>query len=99
MNWHEDFEDEPAVEDRMPYGLSPEEMSLLIIEAPLGVCEFCGVKGPREDFVKTGLDEYLTMDLDPNTLACPNCLEDHRLRWIVDDPSLFDCFTAVQFVN
>ena len=98
MNWTEDFGDEPGVEDRMPFGMSPEEMRDVLIAASLETCEFCGVEAHFEDLVETGTCEYYTMDVDPNTLACPECLENRRLKFIPKDPSLFDCFTPVEFV-
>ena len=96
MNLHEDFGDEPSIEERMPFGISPEEMREGMIEAFMGVCEFCGVSAPRDEFIETGMYEYRTMDLDPDTLACAECLEEHRLTFIPDDPSLFDCYTPVE---
>jgi hypothetical protein len=95
MGWHEDFADEPSVEERMPFGFAPEEMQAAIIAASFGVCEFCGEESMLEDLIESGMYEYYTMDLDPGTLSCADCLESHRLRFVPDDPSLFDCFTPV----
>jgi len=98
MTWQEDFEDEPSVEERMPFGITPEEMQAVMIEASLGTCDFCGEKSPLEDLIETGMYEYYTMDLDPGTLGCIDCLEGRRMRFIPDDPSLFDCYTPVNCV-
>ncbi len=95
MNLHEDFEDEPAVEERMPFGITPEEMHAAMVEASLELCKFCNESYPSEDWIETGMHEYCTMDSDPGTFACPECLEAYRMRFIPDDPSLFDCLTPV----
>ena len=42
--------------------------------------------------------EYYTMDLDPGTRICTECLESHRVRFIPDNPSLFDCYTPMACV-
>jgi hypothetical protein len=95
MNLDEDFEDEPAVEERMPFGITPEEMYAVMIEASQESCEFCNEAFHCEDLIETGMYEYCTMDLDPGTFACSECLERHRMRFVPDDPSLFDCLTPV----
>lgn len=99
MPWHEDFEDEPSVEERMPFGITPEEMQAVMVAASLGACEFCGEQAVLEDLIETGMYEYYSMDLDPGTLACADCLENHRLRFVPDDPSLFDCWTPAAISN
>ena len=95
--WHEDFEDEPSVEERMPFGLSPEEMRAVSIEASLDICENCHVQLPDDEFVVTGMDEYCTMDIDPGTKLCSECYDERRMQFIPSDPSLFDCFTPAIF--
>lgn len=95
MVWHEDFADEPSVEERMPFGITPEEMQAVMLEASLGTCEFCGEHVALEDLIETDTYEYYTMELDPGTLACPDCLENRRLRFVPDDPRLFDCMTPI----
>ena len=95
----EDFGDEPSVEERMPFGVSPEEMRAVSEEAMLSdCCEFCERLPDDGELVETGMYEYYTMDLDPGTLICVVCLELHRSQFIPDDPSLFDCYTPVAFV-
>ncbi len=96
MVWHEDFADEPSVEERMPFGITPQEMHAMMLEASLGTCEFCGAQAAIGEMIETGTYEYYTMDIDPGTLACPGCIENHRLRFIPDDPSLYDCLTPVE---
>jgi hypothetical protein len=95
MRWHEDFQDEPSVEERMPFGITFEEMQAAMVAASLGACEFCGEQALLEDLIETGTYEYYTMDLDPGTLACGECLENHRTQFVPDDPSLYDCYTPV----
>lgn len=97
--WHEDFADEPAVEERMPFGITPEEMRAVMEEAlQADCCELCTLAFAPEELVETGMYEYYTMDLDPGTRVCPECLESHRLGFIPDDPLLFDCCTPVACV-
>ena len=97
--WHEDFSDEPGVEERMPFGVSPEEMRAVMEEALQDdCCELCGLLVDPVDLIETGMTEYYQMDLDPGTRVCTECLESHRLQFIPDDPSLFDCYTPVVFV-
>jgi hypothetical protein len=84
--WHEDFSDEPGPEERMPIGWE---------DKPL-ICEVCGcyldVSG-----CETGMYEYMTLDLDPGTHICAECLERRTMCYIPDDPSLFDVYTPVHF--
>ena len=97
--WCEDFDDEPSVEERMPFGVSPEEMRAVSEEAmPSDCCEFCKLPSDDGELVETGMYEYYTMDLDPGTRVCPECLESHRMLFIPDDPSLFDCYTPLACV-
>ena len=93
--WHEDFADEPSVEERTPFGISPDEAFAAMMDASLATCEFCRRQAEHEDFIETGMNEYYTMDLDPGTMACYDCLEQHRARFIPDDPLLFDAWTPV----
>lgn len=95
MMWHEDFGDEPSVEDRMPFGVSPEEMEAVMLEALLDPCEICGVQFERDLMTETGSYEYYTMDLDPGTLLCADCYETHRLQYVPDDPELIDGLTPI----
>lgn len=95
MNWHEDYGDEPAIEERMPYGMTPEEMRDVMMEASCETCYVCGVKAQVEEFVETGMYEYYTMDIDPETFFCPACIEEYRMQFIPEDPSLFDCLTPL----
>ena len=96
---HEDFEDEPSVEERMPFGVSPEEMRAVFEESLENDCwEFCKLPFGPGDLAETGKPEFYMMDLDPGTRICPECLESHRMRFIPGDPSLFDCYTPIVFV-
>lgn len=95
ISWHEDFGDEPAVEERMPFGVTPEEMRAALYEASLGTCEFCGQQACTDELIETGMHEYYTMDLDPGTLSCLECLESRRDALIPEDLSLSDCYTPV----
>src|SRR5262245_14835362 len=95
MNWPEDFEDVPSVEERMPNGLSPIEMSLVREEADYAKCECCGERLLIEALTRTDLYEYCTMDLDPDTLLCGDCYEDIRLQHVPSDPMLWDALTPV----
>ena len=48
--WHEDFGDEPSVEERMPFGISPEEMLAVSEEAMLSeCCEFAHYHSTKEN--------------------------------------------------
>ena len=96
MRWHEDFEDEPSVEERMPFGLSPSEMQAMMIEARFDTCEQCGDRLPDEDLIATGMYEYFTMDIDPESKFCPECYELLQRRDVPSDPSLFDGLTPLQ---
>jgi len=97
--WHEDFADEPAVEERMPFGIPPEEMRAVLEEALQDdCCELCGMLFDPGEVAETGMYEYYTMDLDPGTRVCPECLESRRDQFIPDDPSLFDCYTPLACV-
>jgi hypothetical protein len=99
MWWHEDFEDEPSVEERMPFGVPPEEMRAVLEEALQDdCCELCELPFGPGELVETGIYEFYTMDLDPGTRICSECLESHRMQFIPDDPSLFDCYTPVECV-
>lgn len=98
VNWHEDFEDEPSVEERMPFGVPPEEMRAVIASTSVDFCENCHVQLPDDEFVLTGMDEYHTMDLDPGTKLCCDCYDACRMRFIPSDPSLFDCYTPLHLV-
>ena len=80
MRWHEDFEDEPSVEERMPFGLSPIEMQAMMIEARFDTCERCGDRLPDDELISTGMHEYFTMDIDPESKFCPGCYELCRQR-------------------
>lgn len=95
MGWHEDFEDEPTVEERMPFGLPPVEIQALHAEASVDRCESCGESFPCDYFEPIGYIEYCTMDLDCDTRICSDCLEERRASYIPDDPELFDCLTPV----
>jgi hypothetical protein len=95
MDFHEDFGDEPSVEERMPFGITPQEVHAVMTEASLGACEFCGEQEALDDLTETGTYKYHTMDLDPGILACIDCLENHRMQFIPDNASLFDCYTPV----
>ena len=69
--WHEDFADEPAVEERMPFGVPPEEMRAVLEEALQDdCCELCGLLFDPGELTETGMYEYYTMDLDPGTRVC-----------------------------
>jgi hypothetical protein len=97
---YEDFGDEPSVEERMPFGgISPEEM-LAVSEEILrsNCCELCGLPPALGELVETGMYEYYTMDLDPGTRVCEECLESHRTQYIPDNPMLFDCYTPLACV-
>ena len=96
MVMHEDFADEPSVEERMPHGLSPAEMKALHDEASVEDCEFCGESFHYDELVPTGHYEYYTMDLDPGTRICADCLERRREDYTPSDPALFDCYMPVQ---
>ena len=97
--WHEDFADEPSIEERIPFGISPEEMRAVMEVASLDdCCELCKLPFDCGDLIETGLYEYYTMDLDPGTWVCTECLESHRLKFIPDDPSLFDVYTPLAYV-
>jgi hypothetical protein len=90
---HEDFGDEPSVEERMPFGVSQEEMLVVFKEVlENDCCEHCKQLFDAGELVETEMYEYYTMDLDPGTRICPECLESHREQYIPDDPSLFDCY-------
>ena len=95
MAWHEDFEDEPSVENQMPFGISPEEMHVVMMDAMVDACECCGVRLEQFYLVETGTYEFYTMDIDPGTLMCVDCLEDRREQYTPDDPELFDALTRV----
>ncbi len=95
MQYNALFE-EVSIEEQMPYGISPEEARAVSEEAFLcDCCEFCGSFRDDSEFVETGMGEFYTMDIDPGTLVCIECLESRRLRFIPDDPSCFDCWTPV----
>ncbi len=98
MGWHEDFGDEPSVEERMPFGLSPLEMQAISDEACLEACHFCDERYPEESLYTTDMYEYVTMDVDPDTKLCPECYDRRRLKFVPDDPSLFDCYTPVEVI-
>ena len=97
--WHEDFGDEPSVEERIPFGIPPEEMAVLQEDAILqcNCCACCGQLFDYEDLIETGMREFYTMDLDPGLICC-ECLESRRVRFIPDNPLLFDVYTPVEFV-
>src|SRR5262245_52440955 len=96
MGWHEDFGDEPSVEERMPHGLSTVEMLALFEEASMDACEGCGQSFPEGALSTTDMFECVTMDLDPGTQLCGECYEVCRRRHIPDDPRMFDGFTPVE---
>lgn len=99
MFWHEDFGDEPSIEERMPIGVSPEE-KLAVSEQIWedSHCSICEQEFAESELIETGMYEYCTMDLDPGTKLCPECLEAHRDQYIPDDPMLFDCYTPIQCI-
>ncbi|MDZ4817897.1 MAG: hypothetical protein SGJ20_02880 [Planctomycetota bacterium] len=96
MNWHEDFQDEPSIEERTPYGLCPIEMHSIMSEVSLEECGHCEERFPSDEMIVTGIYEYYTMDLDPDTRLCEHCYECHRQSCIPDDPAHFDSYTPVK---
>ncbi len=96
MQWpHEDFGDSPSVEELTPTGMCPE-MKALHDAAYHVPCEHCGESFYVHDLVTTGYGEYITMDLDPGTRLCEDCLERQRDRYTPDDPRLWDAWTPVR---
>ncbi len=61
-------------------------------------CANCGELSPFAELIVTGSREYYTMELDPDTALCCECYEDRQAARIPSDPSLFDCYTPVDFV-
>jgi hypothetical protein len=96
MRWHEDFGDAPSVEERMPSGLSPIEMAEIMLEANCERCECCQKWFLVDELVLTGMYEYYTMDIDPDSLYCSDCYEAERERYTPSDPSLYDCYTPLE---
>jgi hypothetical protein len=96
MCWHEYFGDEPSVEERMPYGLSPAEIDSIIAEASLHKCEECGKPFLADEVITTGMYEYYTMDVDPESVVCLECYEACREGHIPSDPSLIDGYTPLR---
>jgi hypothetical protein len=96
MCWHEDFGDEPSVEERMPYGLSPAEVHLIVAEASLHRCEECGKRFLEDEVISTGIYEYYMMDIDPESVVCLECYEACQAGRIPTDPSLIDCYTPLR---
>ena len=83
----------------MPFGVPPEEMRAASEEAlENDCCEVCKLPFDPRELVETGMYEYCTMDLDPGTRICLECLDSHRMKFIPDDPSLFDCYTPIACV-
>lgn len=98
MNWHEDFGDEPSVEERTPHGLSPNEIIAIIADESRVKCDECGERFHADDVVITDMYEYCTMDIDPESVICLDCYEACRDAHIPDDPTLFDGCTPLQLV-
>jgi competence protein CoiA len=59
------------------------------------LCEDCKMPSKRMYLIETGMWEYYTLDLDPQTLLCPDCHETRCDTRTPDDPALFDCWTPV----
>jgi hypothetical protein len=97
--WHEDFGDEPSIEERMPFGMLPEEIRTVSEEASRDdCCELCKQLFDWSELIETGLYEYYTMNIDPGTRVCAACLESNRMEFIPDDPTLFDVYTPLAYV-
>lgn len=61
------------------------------------LCEGCKMPFPTWQLTRTGMYEFHTMDLDPETVLCSDCYEARRESYIPDDPDLYDAWTPLEF--
>jgi hypothetical protein len=94
--WHEDFGDEPSVEERIKCEMSQSEIDAVEAEAfqSTECCGICGKYVGFDNLIETGYSEYVTMDLDPQ-LVCPDCLELRCIQYTPSDPNLWDVLTPI----
>lgn len=59
------------------------------------LCKCCKMPFPAWQLTKTGMYEFYTMDLDPETMLCGECYETRRESRIPDDQELFDAWTPL----
>lgn len=97
-NLQEDFGDAPTIEERFNGAVSPIEMQEALLDSTYPNCEICGERFCVSELIFTGIYEYYTMDLDPETRMCHLCLGEQQQNCTPSDPSLWDCYTPVHSV-
>lgn len=95
MRLHEDYGDEPGIEERYPSDQSPDEYDLAGTAGTFEPCELCGTFCITTDLIATDLWEYVTMDIDPGTKLCSGCYQESLDRSTPDDPTLYDAYTPI----